>query len=217
MKTVLVLTPHADDSELGMGGTIAAMVEKGVKVYVALLATHRTLDDKRVEQFEEAIKILGATPIVAPRENFPDGNIDSGDRSKLVMYIDLLKNEFKPDALFLPFPATHQDHLTVYEAGLASARISLSESQKHIDNIFVYREPVSKTDVYNTGLSFSIYQPLKKRHISLKKQALYAHKTEILPYPHPSSPEYAEYEARTEGGVCGYEFAEVFASIRSLL
>lgn len=217
MKKVLILTPHADDSELGMGGTIAKLVEEGNRVTVLLLATHRTQDDERVKQFEEAIIILGAEPLVAPRSRFHDGNMGNLHRDSLVGYIDEVKNSIRPDTIFLPFPATHQDHMAVYEAGLASARISLSESQKHIDNIYVYREPVSKIDVYNTGLNFSLYVPLKKHHIDLKKQALYAHKTEILPYPHASSPEYAEYEARTEGGVCGNEFAEVFASVRSLL
>lgn len=217
MNRILILTPHADDSELGMGGTISKLAENNRQVYVLLLATHRTNDEERVKQFEEAVTSLGAIPLVAPRGKFTDGNMSNQNRGDLVGYIDSIKNEYQPDSLFLPFPATHQDHMAVYEAGLASARISLSESQKHIDNIFIYREPVSKTDVYNTGLNFSIYNPLEKRHIEAKKKALYCHKTEILPYPHASSPEYAEYEARTEGGVCGQEFAEVFASIRSMM
>lgn len=217
MKKILILSPHADDSELGMGGTIAKLVEEGAKVVVLLIATHRKKDMERIGQFIEAMNILGAEYIISPRGKFPDGNIDNGDRGKLVALIDEVKNTIKPDTIFLPFPSTHQDHMTVYEAGLASARISLNESQKHIDNIFVYREPVSKTDIYSTGLNFSIYQELEDKHIEKKKESLYAHKTEVLPYPHPSSPEYAEYEARTEGGVCGKEFAEVFASIRSML
>ena len=39
IKNVLVLAPHTDDGELGVGGTIARLVEQGVKVSYAAFST----------------------------------------------------------------------------------------------------------------------------------------------------------------------------------
>ena len=40
-KNILVLAPHTDDGELGLGGTISRLIEDGKKVtYVALSLIH---------------------------------------------------------------------------------------------------------------------------------------------------------------------------------
>lgn len=211
-KTVLVLSPHADDSELGMGGTVAKHVRKGDDVYVVCMATHRN-DDIRIAQFESAVKTLGATPLEALRGKFNDGKVGES-MADLVSTIDDFKNKIKPDILYLPYPSIHQDHIAVYEAGLRSARISLSDRQWFIPNVLVYREPVSQIDVYATGLKFDLFSILDDADIKRKMDAVECHKSEILPYPHPSSPKYLEYEARNEGGKCGVMFAEAFAAVR---
>lgn len=211
-RKVLVISPHADDSELGMGGTIAKHVADGDKVHVVCVATHRD-DDKRLKQFADACSVLGSSPLFAVRELFKDGAV--GENMKdLVTVLDQYKNNIKPDILYLPFPSVHQDHVSTYEAGLRSARISLSKAQWYIPTVLVYREPVSQIDIYSTGLQFSLFTDISGEPIRKKMEAIARHKSEILPYPHPSSPEYLDYEARTEGGLFGVEHAEVFAAVR---
>ena len=39
IKNVLILAPHTDDGELGCGGMIAKMIEKGASVYYAAFST----------------------------------------------------------------------------------------------------------------------------------------------------------------------------------
>lgn len=211
-KTVLVLSPHADDSELGMGGTIAKHVRKGDDVHVVCIATHGS-DDVRVAQFEAAVETLGAKPALSQRHRFNDGEVGKS-MADLVFSIDKIKNNIEPDILYLPYPSVHQDHVAVYEAGLRSARISLSDRQWFVPTVLVYREPVSQVDIYSTGLKFDLFSILEDSDMKKKMNAVSCHKSEILPYPHPSNPKYLEYEARSEGGKCGAMFAEVFAAVR---
>ena len=214
-KTVLVLTPHADDSELGMGGTIAMHSSNGDDVYIFCIATHNK-DRVRTRQLVDAANILGAIPSFAKRGMFRDGTVGK-DMKALVSAIDEMKNNLKPSIMYLPFPSVHQDHVAVYEAGLRSARLSLNENQWHIPTVLVYREPVSQIDIYNTGLNFSIFNDISGMPIRKKMSAMECHKSEVLPYPHPSSPEYLDYEARAEGGKYGVTHAEVFAAVRKAL
>nr|DAV53588.1 MAG TPA: LMBE-RELATED PROTEIN, DEACETYLASE, ROSSMANN FOLD, ZINC-DEPENDENT.8A [Caudoviricetes sp.] len=211
-RTYLVLSPHADDSELGMGATIAKLCSRGNRVVVALIANH---DEYRVRQFREACRILGSEPLVMSEHgySFDDGYVGN-DMVKLVTSIDSLKNEIKPGTIFLPYPSVHQDHCSVYEAGVRSARISLDDSQYFIPNVLAYREPVSQLDIYNTGLTFNVFQKLKAKFVDLKMQAIEAHKTEVLPYPHPSSAKHADEYSKTIGSLCGSRRAEEFAVIR---
>lgn len=213
MKKVVVFSPHADDSELGMGGTIAKHTMNGDRVYTVLIADHH--DSTRDEQFEKACRILGSTSIRSNMEgcDFEDRYVGQ-DMASLVRYMDMIKNDIKPDLVYLPFPSVHQDHCAVYEAGVRIARLSLSDDEWFIPSVLVYREPVSQIDIYNPSLQFNLYNELPSEAVKKKSEAIKAHETEILEYPHPSSPEYLDYEARTEGGRCGVEHAEVFAALR---
>lgn len=38
-ETILILAPHTDDGELGMGGTIARFIENGFNVHYAAFST----------------------------------------------------------------------------------------------------------------------------------------------------------------------------------
>lgn len=212
-RKVLVFTPHADDSELGMGGTIAKHILDGDYVRTVLIADHK--DPVRIDQFYEACSILRSMPVLACMEgwSFQDQHIGE-DMSKLVGFMDYVKNKFQPDLVYLPFPSVHQDHCAVYEAGVRMARLSLNEKEWFIPSVLVYREPVSQMDIYSPNLQFSLFNELPPEAVKRKLEAIKAHKTEILEYPHPSSPEYLDYEARAEGGKCGVEHAEVFAALR---
>ena len=40
IKSALIIAPHPDDETLGVGGTIAKMVKKGIKVNVLIVSGH---------------------------------------------------------------------------------------------------------------------------------------------------------------------------------
>lgn len=63
MLDALVIAPHPDDAELGMGGTIALMIERGMKVGVLDLTdgepTPRGSPETRARETAEATAVLG--------------------------------------------------------------------------------------------------------------------------------------------------------------
>ena len=110
-KRFIIVSPHPDDAELGMGGTILTLKEK--KHYVAIIdmtsgePTPYGSKDKRKKETREATKILG----VDERLNLDLPNrylFDSKDaRLLLAGKIRLIR----PDIIFCPYPEdAHPDH-----------------------------------------------------------------------------------------------------------
>ena len=91
MASVFVITPHADDETLGMGGTVAKHSLHGDDVFVLLVAKHK--DKTRHSEFHEACKILGATGLDC-EDYYPDGTLDH-DRQRLIGTFDKYCYEYK--------------------------------------------------------------------------------------------------------------------------
>lgn len=66
--TALVVAPHADDESIGCGGTVRALVERGVRVEVLLVTRPDPLDRRPLEH-EQALQTLGAH--AGPRLDYP--------------------------------------------------------------------------------------------------------------------------------------------------
>lgn len=108
----LVISPHPDDAEIGMGGTIAALIQDGVKVVVADLSDGEPTPygsvEKRKEEARVASSILGITNrrllTLKNREIF-----DTVESRKLVAG---LIREVRPTVLFAPYwEDAHPDHV----------------------------------------------------------------------------------------------------------
>lgn len=109
---VLVFAAHPDDAELSMGGTIAKLAKKGLKVGIydltrGELGTRGSVDIRQ----EEAVK-AGVILKVAMRENLdlPDGNIELTNENihKVVTVI----RRHKPAIVFAPYKNDrHPDHM----------------------------------------------------------------------------------------------------------
>lgn len=118
-KTILVISPHTDDGELGCGGAICRFIEEGNNVkYVALSSCEKSVPkgcapDILKREVKKATKVLGINkPILFDYEvrEFPKFR-----QSILDTLIDL-RNSIKPDIVFTPSSFdTHQDHRTIYQ------------------------------------------------------------------------------------------------------
>ena len=108
---ILVFGPHADDLEIGLGGTIARHVAEGHRVGLcdltrAELSSNGTIERRR-EEAAAAAKVLGA----AWRENlgWPDGGID-GTVDQIRQAVDLIRRA-RPRAIAIPYwQDRHPDH-----------------------------------------------------------------------------------------------------------
>jgi bacillithiol biosynthesis deacetylase BshB1 len=117
MASILVIGPHPDDEELGMGGTIARLVEQGHRVHLVDMTTGEPtpLGSPEIRQRESAAaaKILGVERTQVGLINRQVTH-DLASRHKLAAIIRV----HKPNIIFLPFPLdAHPDHVAVTRIG----------------------------------------------------------------------------------------------------
>ena len=117
MASILVIGPHPDDQELGMGGTIVKLVRQGHRVHVVDMTngepTPRGSVETRAAEAAAAARVMGVERTLLGLKNREvTHNIES--RHKLAALIRV----HRPDWLFLPYPTdAHPDHVAVTRIG----------------------------------------------------------------------------------------------------
>jgi len=113
MASILVIGPHPDDQELGMGGSIARLVAQRHRVHLVDMTsgepTPLGTPEKRARESAAAAKLLGVgrTLIGLPNREVVH-SIEA--RHKLAAVIRV----HRPDWLFVPYPIdAHPDHVAV--------------------------------------------------------------------------------------------------------
>jgi len=122
---LLVFGPHADDIEIGLGGTIARHTAEGATVGLcdltaAELSSNGTPEERKGEA-ERAARVLGA----AWRENleWPDGGI-AATPSMIQSAVDLIRRA-RPAAIAIPYwDDRHPDHVAASEVLRRAAFLS---------------------------------------------------------------------------------------------
>jgi LmbE family N-acetylglucosaminyl deacetylase len=209
-KNILAVGAHADDVEIGCGGTVARHVRNGDHIILLIMAesyyTHydgRVLRTKEEGQSEEenAAKVLGATLI------------NLGLETKKVSYsaetieaINKIIDEYKSDVIYTHwYHDTHQDHRRTTQAVLSAGR--------NVKNILMY-EPE-----YPAGRSYSGFHNQFYVDISytfeIKMEALKRHKSQIKKYGNDFLGA-VEARARHRGYEIGTKYAECFEVLRLL-
>ena len=109
---ILIFSPHPDDAEIGMGGTIARLLDNGWEVIIADVTngepTPAGSDEIRAAETRKATQILGLTQRLCL--NLPNRYIENNldNRRTLAQAI----RQFKPRWLFtVTLPDAHPDHI----------------------------------------------------------------------------------------------------------
>ncbi len=114
---LLVISPHTDDAEIGLGGTIATLAARGRKVWAVdltrgELGTNATCD-QRWQEAKAASAILGLHGRV--QLSLPDGFINATDRTQIEAVVWALRT-FRPEVVIsAPDPRRHPDHVATRE------------------------------------------------------------------------------------------------------
>jgi len=113
MASVLVIGPHPDDQELGMGGTIVKLVRQGHNVHIIDMTngepTPRGSVELRAKESAAAARIMGVERTLL---GLPNREVvhDLPSRHKLAALIRV----HQPNILFVPYPVdAHPDHVAV--------------------------------------------------------------------------------------------------------
>jgi bacillithiol biosynthesis deacetylase BshB1 len=117
MASILVIGPHPDDQELGMGGSIARLAKQGHRVHLVDMTngepTPLGTPERRAAEAAAAAKILGVERTLL---DFPNRQVVHSieARHKVAAVIRL----HRPNWLFLPYPIdAHPDHVAVTRIG----------------------------------------------------------------------------------------------------
>lgn len=165
---ILVFSPHPDDAEIAMGGTIAKYVKLGHKVLTVIVTMPKINKDIRQKESVEALRLLGSQYINL--DIFP---YDLEPNRKIVEIFDRVLKEYPPDIIYTSWlNDSHQDHATVSKVTIASTR-------ENISSLYMYR-------VLPSGITLSLFENEVYVDISdfidLKNASLMAHKSQYEKY-----------------------------------
>ncbi len=117
MAGILVIGPHPDDQELGMGGTIVRLVAQGHRVHLVDMTNGEPTPLGSVPvRAAEAAAAAGILGVERTLLGLPNRQVvhDLQSRHKLAAVI----RRHRPDWMFLPYPLdAHPDHVAVTRIG----------------------------------------------------------------------------------------------------
>ena len=106
---VICFCAHPDDSEMGMGGTLALLTRAGRRVLVVTLtrSDKSTFGDpeNRTREFERAMSLLGTDGL---QLDFPDTRVVNDDASRQTILA--LVRRYRPDIVFAPWHTNEGGH-----------------------------------------------------------------------------------------------------------
>lgn len=206
-NNILVLAPHTDDGELGLGGTIRHLIELGKKVtYVAFSTAQQSVPegfskDILKTEVKQATEKLGIPP-----ENLVIYNYEVRKlgyvRQEILEELIRLRKSSDFDLVFIPsLHDIHQDHTTIAQEGLRAFKNTTLLGYELIWN--------------NLTFNTQCFVKLEKHHIEHKIEALKEYKSQ-------GNRDYLSAEfifslAKARGVQAGCSYAEAFEVIRLFL
>lgn len=202
IKKVLVLAPHTDDGEWGVGGTIAKLIAEGAAVYYAAFSScEESLppelpSDTLAKECKQATTLLGVKELF--QYNFKVRYFNY-HRQEILEEMVKLNKSIQPDLVILPCSTDiHQDHQTIYNEGLRAFKNA---------NLLGYEL------IWNTiHMSTTFFSVLTAEHIHSKYKAIACYKSQEFRNYHNES--FVEALAKVRGTQINQAYAEAFEVIR---
>ncbi|MBN1574842.1 MAG: PIG-L family deacetylase [Deltaproteobacteria bacterium] len=224
---ILVVAPHADDETIGMGGTIARLVDEGNIVTVAVMTGHGEVDPHPLwpsslwetirGEFREAMEILGVTDYIF--REIPAVMVADQKIHELNKITGDIIEEIKPDILYIPFiNDLHKDHRELFHSFSVHWRPHLPLGRK-MREVYAY-ETVSETHLnfpyVEGGFIPNAFVDISG-YIEVKLSAMARFKSQIIDFPHPRSIEAVRALAAWRGSQISAQAAEAFVMVRRIV
>lgn len=150
-NVILVLAPHPDDAEFGLGATLTKLKEQGKEIHIAAFSMCEKSTPKgyHIGVIEEELSI-SMKKLNISQQNLHKYNFEVREfpknRQEILEELIVLRKKIKPDLIFVPNSFdVHQDHHTIYSEAVRAFKNS---------SILGYEMPwnnfESKTDVFVT-------------------------------------------------------------------
>lgn len=203
-KRILVLAPHTDDAELGMGGTIAKLIANGNEVHCAAFSACRQSviegfpEDILITEVKAASVALGVNPEHLYLYEFEVRTFNH-HRQAILDALIKLREQVKPDLIFIPsLHDVHQDHKVIAEEAQRAFKFNTLLSYELPWNNFTF-----------TNSCFII---LDEKHIDKKAEAIQCYKSQA--HRLYTNPQYTRSLAHSRGVQINSHFAECFEIVR---
>lgn len=206
-KTILVLSPHTDDGELGCGASMARFISEGSRVVYAAFSLCRDslpaglAPDTLEKEVKKATAKLGIDKNNLELFDYPVRRFDQ-HRQAILDDLLQLKKKYKPVLVFVPSSADiHQDHGVLYAEALRAFKYS---------SIYGYEMPWN-----NFSFAGTTFITVNRRQLDKKMAALAQYRSQ----QHRSymQPSFIESLATVRGLQSGTQYAECFETIRSVI
>lgn len=207
-KNILAVGAHADDIEIGCGGTIAKHVLNGDNVTILIMAESSYNDykgkvlrsiEEGIEEETEATKVLGANLI---NLGFKTKYVPFSAKS--IEQINKIIDEKNIDTIYTHwYHDTHQDHIRTTQSVLAAGR--------YVSNILMY-EPEYPAGRSYLGFRNQYYIDITDT-FKIKMEALKCHKSQVQKFG-DFFLEAVEARSKHRGYEIKTKYAECFEIIR---
>lgn len=203
-KTILVLSPHTDDGELGCGATINRFIEEGCEVLNAVFSICKDslpegkASDTLLVEAKKASSVLGLKPKNLLLQDYPVRRFTE-HRQAILDDMIRIRDKYDPSIIFVPSTSDiHQDHKVIVEEALRAFK-----------NCTIYGYEMPWNNYSFSGNSFfSITKDnLDKKIASIKTYSSQRHRIYM-------QADFIRSLAIVRGVQSGNAFAECFESIR---
>lgn len=218
-KSVLVISPHPDDLEIAMGGTVAKLIDQGASI-ISLIATNgggsttlknlaeEQIVELRLQEAREAVSVLGIQTLI-PLPILDVKNESNREHFKNDLRETLLR--FKPDEIYMPHPEIdkHPTHQLVSTLATEELKVMFEKSEYQVDKIWCY-------EVWTPFPNYDRIEDVTQ-YIDQKVMAIESHRSQL------------EYKNYIEGiiglnryravfderhGITNVKYAEVFKELK---
>lgn len=207
VKEVLVLAPHTDDGELGLGGTITKLIDEGANVtYIAFSTAEESVPkgfpkDILKTEVRNATAVLGIKPENLIIYNYQVRKLNYV-RQEILEDLITIRKERHFDLVFIPSPHDiHQDHSTIAQEGVRAFK----------NTTILGYELIWNNLTFNTQCFVELNEEnVRKKILSLKEYHSQGKRNYL-------SDEFVYSLAKARGVQIGCEYAEAFEVIRLFL
>ena len=202
MADLVVIAPHMDDETLGCGGLLARATDPFVIF--------------GVESRDEGIEIdavaaeLGFRFVVLHGPEY-EARMLSLDRRALVGRVEKILAAESPDTVCIPSPSYHQDHVVMFESGLAATR-PLSRSGYVARTVLSYEYPGSAWSYDGREAELNYYVDISS--VMERKLAAVRRYNGSQTGRQIIDPAVVTSWARLRGAFAGLRYAEAFRALR---
>ncbi len=206
-NNILILAPHTDDGELGMGGSISYFIEQGKNIVYAAFSTAKESVREGLPKDILKTEVKAATKKLGiKKENLIIFDYQvrklSYVRQEILEELIAIRKTMDFDLVFIPsLHDIHQDHTTVAQEGLRAFKNTTLLGYELIWN--------------NLTFNTQCFIKLDKRNVDAKVTALKEYKSQS--HRDYMSEEFIYSLARTRGVQVGCKYAEAFEVVRLFL